>query len=166
MNNNKREQFTADLLDAALMRYRNVEPRTGLEERILANLQTERQSVRWFWWQWRPVLASTAVIVILFAALSLTKRAVRPVAENVRMAAVVTTNEQTLPREIQSSVQGNQSKAEEAVAAVRRITRKLRVTEASAPRLLAQQTRALASGDLRIEEVKIQAVSLAEINIR
>jgi hypothetical protein len=167
MSNNTREQFAAELLGAALEQYRNVEPRTGLEERILANLQSEQQSVRWFWWQWRPVLVSAAVIVILFAGLSLTKRAVRPASENVRLAVVATPNEQTpSPQEAPPPDQINPSKAEVAVAAIGRITRKWRVTEASAPRLIAQQTRPLASSDLRIEEVKIPAVSLAEINIR
>lgn len=167
MSNNNREQLTADLLDAALARYCSVQPRAGLEERILANLQTERQATGWFWWQWGPVLASAAVIVALFATLSLTKRAVKPASGNARVAVVATPKAPTLsPPEAQPTEQVSQGKAEEAVAVVRRMSRKLREIEASAPRLIAQQTRPLASGDLRIEEVKIPAVSLAEINIR
>jgi hypothetical protein len=170
MSNNNREQLTAELtaklLDAALGQYRSVEPRAGLEERILANLQTERQAARWFWWQWGPILASAAVIMILFATLSLTNQAVRPALESTRVAAVVTTNGPTPSREVQPLAQVSQSGAEAAVAVVRRMSRKLRVMEASAPHLIAQQTRPLASGDLRIEDVKIPAVSLAEITIR
>ena len=48
-------------LDAALARYAAVEPRDGLEQRVLANLRGERQ-VRWGWV--RPVAAlATAVVV-------------------------------------------------------------------------------------------------------
>lgn len=55
-------------LDAALATYAAAEPRTGLEERVLANLRTEReQVVRRSWWSW-AVVGGLAVGVIVVAA--------------------------------------------------------------------------------------------------
>ena len=56
-------------LDAALAKYA-AEPRSGLEERVLANLRAEtaRESVR-AWWQW-SVLAALAAAAVIAVALS------------------------------------------------------------------------------------------------
>ena len=44
-----------DQLEAALAKYAAVEPRTGLEERILANLKSRpSSSTRVAWWRWPP----------------------------------------------------------------------------------------------------------------
>src|SRR5229473_8420089 len=57
-------------LDAALAKYSAVEPRTGLEERVLAslrlaNLRIEQQrSARRSWWRWPVVAALTAAIAL------------------------------------------------------------------------------------------------------
>ncbi len=60
------------LLDSALAKYSTVEPRSGLEERVLANLQAERKNdpsrVRW---QWGLAAVVAAVVV---AALSFSWR--------------------------------------------------------------------------------------------
>jgi hypothetical protein len=53
-------------LDAALLKYAVAEPRTGLEERILANLRVERSRVPYQ--GWRPwALAATAIVVVVIA---------------------------------------------------------------------------------------------------
>ncbi len=64
-------------LDAALARYTAVEPRTGLEQRILANLESakERAAAR-VWWRWPALTAVAAVIVI---AVSIAWKSGRPV---------------------------------------------------------------------------------------
>jgi hypothetical protein len=52
-------------LDAALTKYAAVEPRAGLEDRILANLRAEREpATQNSWWRWPAVAALTVVIVV------------------------------------------------------------------------------------------------------
>lgn len=63
----------ADELDAALARYAAVEPRTGFEERLLANLRArqKRAPVRIGWrWPW----AGAVAVVVLVLAFSLAWR--------------------------------------------------------------------------------------------
>jgi len=63
-------------LDAALAKYAAVEPRTGLEERVLANLRAERARVPdRAWWHWGLAGAVAAVVVV---ALALAWRSGRP----------------------------------------------------------------------------------------
>jgi len=62
MRDEERDRFADELLDAALDRYRAAQPRSGLEERILANLRENAQLAAWFWWKWLPVIVSVAVI--------------------------------------------------------------------------------------------------------
>lgn len=57
-------------LDAALARYAAVEPRVGLEERILANLRAQRKhDPADGWWRWAAV-GALAVVIILVLSLS------------------------------------------------------------------------------------------------
>jgi hypothetical protein len=57
-----------DLLDEALKNYGSVEPRTGLEQRVLARLRAEREDLvrRWRWW---PVAAVAAASVLAVGVL-------------------------------------------------------------------------------------------------
>lgn len=53
-------------LDAALARYAAVEPRVGLEERVLANLRAERAHLpERSWWRWSTASAITLAAVIM-----------------------------------------------------------------------------------------------------
>ena len=55
-----------DQLDAALAKYAAVEPRAGLEQRILSNLKAqERPATGVAWWRWAGTLAVVLVITIL-----------------------------------------------------------------------------------------------------
>ena len=64
-------------LDAALTKFAAVEPRAGLEERVLANLRTERaRAAEHSWWRWPAAAALAAVIVV---ALSVAWRSGKPV---------------------------------------------------------------------------------------
>ena len=57
-----------DQLDAALAKYAAVEPRAGLEERILAHLQVERtRPTHAAWWRWATVAACALVLAALLA---------------------------------------------------------------------------------------------------
>ena len=66
-------------LDAALAKYAAVEPRTGLEERLLANLRAEREHAPdRAWWRWSVVSAvmlAAVVIVVTLAWKPSTQRA-------------------------------------------------------------------------------------------
>lgn len=53
-----------DMLNVALAKYAAVEPRTGLEDRIIANLRTERVRVPSpVWWRWNAVAIAAAIVV-------------------------------------------------------------------------------------------------------
>ena len=55
-------------LDAVLARYSGVEPRAGLETRILARLRAEEERPRVHaWWRWSVAAAMAAVVVIAVA---------------------------------------------------------------------------------------------------
>ncbi len=55
-------------LDIALAQYASVEPRPGLEDRILANLRTEQAAPPLAWWRWSwALVAAVVVIASLFA---------------------------------------------------------------------------------------------------
>ncbi len=56
-----------ELLDQGLERYGQVQPRPGLEERIIANMRAQ-QSTRRFSWRW-PVAALAAIAVLAAAVL-------------------------------------------------------------------------------------------------
>lgn len=63
-------------LDAALAKYSDVEPRAGLEDRVLANLRAERTQVSdRLWWRWSIAGALAAVVV---AALALPWKSGKP----------------------------------------------------------------------------------------
>lgn len=58
------------VLDAALGRYTAVEPRAGLEQRVLANLRAERIRVAehaWWRWRWAGALATIVAVAVALA---------------------------------------------------------------------------------------------------
>jgi hypothetical protein len=64
-------------LDAALAKYAAIEPRAGLEDRVLAILHSEREhSAARVWWRW-PALGVAAAVLVL-AAVFLLRRAGNP----------------------------------------------------------------------------------------
>jgi hypothetical protein len=63
-------------LDMALAKYAAVEPRAGLEDRVLANVRAERSRIPdRVWWRWSVAGALAAVVVV---ALTLAWRSGRP----------------------------------------------------------------------------------------
>jgi hypothetical protein len=55
-------------LDAALAKYAAVEPRAGLEQRVLAQLQSESTRLpKYTWWQWSVAGAIAVVLAFTFA---------------------------------------------------------------------------------------------------
>ncbi len=61
-NEGRDERFVDELLDSALARYAQVEPRPGLEARLLARLRSEPEPAA-FGWRWLPMAAAAAVVV-------------------------------------------------------------------------------------------------------
>lgn len=66
-------------LDAALASYAKVDPRPGLDERILANLRSE-PVVAHAWWHWGLAAAVAAILIVL--ALSLRSDRLHPTVAN------------------------------------------------------------------------------------
>lgn len=77
------EPLDADLdrtLDAALAKYATVEPRAGLEGRILANLRAERsRAPERSWWAWGLAAAAAAVFVVAIVLALRPGKALKPV---------------------------------------------------------------------------------------
>ncbi len=75
----ERERDVDQWLDAALSQYGKAEPRAGLESRVLANLQTERNQIapRWRWW-WAVGSATALAAMVVAVWFWQSGRAVRP----------------------------------------------------------------------------------------
>jgi hypothetical protein len=71
MEPSDQERFTDEQLDAALKNYGAVEPRSGLEGRVLANLRIERAQVETRAWRWWPALAVVTSMLLIGAAVLL-----------------------------------------------------------------------------------------------
>jgi hypothetical protein len=69
MDPTKRENDVEQWLDSALGQYGKAEPRIGLESRVLASLQAERNRItsrrRW-WWAMGAVAAAVATVAVLW----------------------------------------------------------------------------------------------------
>ena len=63
MNREERERMVDRLLHEALAP-QEIEPRAGLEQRILANLRAQPERRVWWTWMWVPALAAVLLIVI------------------------------------------------------------------------------------------------------
>jgi hypothetical protein len=68
MNENNRDRFINELLDASLAQYSRVEPRQGLEERLLAQVQSAKPvrlgKAHWSWYFVPATAAAAAVLAI------------------------------------------------------------------------------------------------------
>lgn len=71
MEPNDRKHLIDEWLDCALKQRANVEPRPGLENRILASISAERNRTPKPRWNWRPVSLAVATAIVLVIALSL-----------------------------------------------------------------------------------------------
>jgi hypothetical protein len=68
MNDKNRDRYVEELIDASLARYSRVEPREGLEERLIAQLRGRQQVIpqksMWRWYLAPAAVAATALLVI------------------------------------------------------------------------------------------------------
>lgn len=70
-------------LDAALAKFTAAEPRTGLEDRVLANLRAQQAHVtERSWWRWPALAALMAAIVLIVFLAWRSERPVRKTASN------------------------------------------------------------------------------------
>jgi hypothetical protein len=70
-------------LNSALAKYAAVEPRAGLEERVLANLRADHAHVPTRrWWHWPAAIAVAAIVVVAVALAWRSGKPVHPVVAN------------------------------------------------------------------------------------
>ena len=70
-------------LDAALAKYSAVEPRAGLEDRVLANLRTEQsRETTHNWWRWTLAAVLATAVVVAVAMGWRSSRPIQPVIAN------------------------------------------------------------------------------------
>jgi len=82
MTNGKQDELDR-MLDAALAKYAAVEPRTGLEDRVLANLRAEQAHVPdHACWRWSAIAAFAAVILVVLALSLRWDKPSRPIVVN------------------------------------------------------------------------------------
>ena len=67
MTENERKEFVDELLDTSLNLYSQVEPRPGLEARLLANVPQQAQRFAWLQWAWIPAAATVAILIAALA---------------------------------------------------------------------------------------------------
>ena len=96
MSENQPDRFNEELLDRALEHYRAAGPRPGLEERILAQLDSSSTATpAWRWWELATPQAGLAVAAALLVATAVFYFASRPAppapAERAREQAPVET---------------------------------------------------------------------------
>jgi hypothetical protein len=90
-------------LDAALVKYSAVEPRAGLDERILANLRIERMRVpERAWWRWGVVAAVAAVIIVTVA---LAWKSGRPIQQQIVQQAPAQQSPRQSPPQVEADDQ-------------------------------------------------------------
>jgi hypothetical protein len=83
-------------LDVALAKYAAVEPRAGLEDRILANLRAQQtQAAPRFWWRWGLTGALAALLVVGATIAWRSSRPAPPVAHRPPVEAPAPTRRET-----------------------------------------------------------------------
>ena len=84
-------------LDLALAKYAAAEPRTGLEERVLASLQAEREHARdRAWWRWGVVAVFATIVLVVLGLARITLRPAPAITR--RPPSVASSAESTTPQ--------------------------------------------------------------------
>ena|SRR5579863_10450075 len=118
-------------LDSALANYAAVEPRVGLEERILTNLRAEsNQRPSHAWWRW-GVAGAVAVIAIAVGLEWRSSGTAHPVIAN-RPTLIQNSSDHGAKT---VALSGGQIRADKRLPIQRTAVRRTQVTTASAPRL-------------------------------
>jgi len=118
------------VLDAALAKYAAVEPRAGLQERVLASLRAEQRKPQDHrWWRWGTAAALAAVVVV---AIAVALRSGKP--------APVAVHQSPLPVESPRAPETQVVHREGNSVAPRRPTHKAAATDAHSPEIVAAAT--------------------------
>ena len=88
MDSENRERLLEERLDAALRQYGDIEPRLGLEGRILARVQAERNRLIFRPWRRWPASVATLFVVVTGLVFLIMWKPTRPVPRVTRSAAV------------------------------------------------------------------------------
>ncbi|MGH9509228.1 MAG: hypothetical protein ACRD2M_04770 [Terriglobales bacterium] len=81
------DNFVEQLLDPSLAAYSAVEPRAGLEQRVLARLADESHPAAWHAWRWVPAGALAIIALLAGVLLSPRKETTAPPVTQVHPAA-------------------------------------------------------------------------------
>jgi hypothetical protein len=100
-----RDKMLDEMLDSALAEYSQVEPRPGLENRILAGLASGERAVKWDW-RWAVAFAAACIVIALLVAprekkglLQIgTKTPEEVITGNTNSPAVITSGREARPR--------------------------------------------------------------------
>lgn len=169
MREDNRDRFVEELLDAALANHHGAEPRTGLEERVLANLRQQprmARTARSISWNSAPVMIAVAAVLALFAVDHLVNHQV------ISDPVVVAVSGGSEPRaDVEASLTAQTTKEAAMTLQAKRAKAGPKSAAPSSRRddlavnLDSPRADKRASGGLRIEEVKIAEVRLDDIVI-
>jgi hypothetical protein len=95
MANHKQDELDR-ILDAVLAKYASVEPREGLEQRVLANLRTEPPIPGRAWWRWGVVAAVAAVFLVTLTLTWRSDKQLHPVVANRPVVTTLPPKERTM----------------------------------------------------------------------
>lgn len=177
MRDEDRDRFVGALLGAALARPQGVEPRPGLEARVLARLRERERAKRWLWRKWAPVAAAAVMLVSLAAAITLhpasqpadstpaaTAREAGPrrVADSPEVAGVAKPD--AAPREPRPSPRGPSVATVKALPpSAKRVVRRSAAESSPSEPTVASAVKS--GGGWRVDEVRIADLQLDEIAI-
>lgn len=158
------------LLDAALSKYTAVEPRPGLDDRVLANLHAEQgSSASRASWQWSLAALALAVVLLAVASAWRTRMHTQPVAQH-RSTPQVTTQETGGDRRGANAVPRNASRSvhkahrhqspPDAVAAANP-----KLDQFPSPQPLTEQERILVSYVARFHDQAVLVARVADLEL-
>jgi VirB8 protein len=166
---NNREDL-ASILDAALKQYGDVEPRAGLEARVLSNIRIEQERIGERRWNWTAALAAIAVAGALGAIMFLIRKPdVRPQVVAIHAASGLIAKDAIAvgikpPRADRPSTSSSRRKPRPIVRAIASADDSPKLEQFPSPRPLSEQEEILARYVReRREEARLVAHAQAEL---
>jgi len=139
-------------LDAALAVFAAVEPRAGLDDRVLANLRSQPAHAGRSWWRWPAVAALTAVIVVTVILAWRSERPIQQIASlptatsriNQPAGAQGANNERSGANQLHDDGYGRQLKPHAVSHSVRTVGLRPKLDQFPSPQPLSEQEKILA----------------------
>ncbi|HXZ42292.1 MAG TPA: hypothetical protein VEG68_16220 [Terriglobales bacterium] len=148
-----KERFIDEWVDVALRQRGAVEPRPGLENRVLAALKAERERIPAQTWNWRPVWITLAAMLLIGAVAFL-----RRTTDKVGSTSVASHVTPLLSSEASTHTSSAVTRGPRA-GAVRRVSATPRLEQFPSPQPLSEQERILVS---YIQQFPREAVLVAQ----